>query len=128
MPRKKSATLTEVEQRLMEILWDRKSGTVSEVLAELSSERKVAFNTVQTTLRILENKGYLRHTAEGRAFRYHPVVGRDQASNSAVKQLLNRFFDGAPGQLAINLLQGRRLSEAELAQLENLINDARTQK
>lgn len=125
MARKKSATLTEVEQQLMELIWDRPAGsTVSDVHEALAAERKVAFNTVQTTMRILEDKGYLRHKAEGRAFRYYPVVGREQASTSAVKNLLNRFFGGAPGQLAINLIQNERLSREELAQLKRLIDKA----
>ena len=126
MARQKSSTLTEVEQQLMEIIWDHPHGaTVGEVHAALSTDRKVAFNTVQTTMRILEDKGYLRHKTEGRAFRYHALVGRDQASASAVKQLLNRFFGGAPGQLALNLLQNERLNKEELAELQRLIDEAR---
>lgn len=128
MARKQSSTLTEVEQRLMEIVWDRKSATVSEVLAKLSQDRKVAFNTVQTMLRILERKGYLKHKVEGRAFRYYPIVDRGQASTSAVKQLLNRFFDGAPGKLAINILENERLSESDVARLRRLLSDARGRK
>ena len=128
MARKQSSTLTEVEQRLMEIVWGRKSATVSEVLAKLSQDRKVAFNTVQTMLRILERKGYLKHKVEGRAFRYYPIVDRGQASTSAVKQLLNRFFDGAPGKLAINILENERLSESDLARLKRLLSDARGRK
>ena len=128
MARKRSTTLTDVEQRLMEIVWQRKSATVSEVLANLSDERKVAFNTVQTMLRILERKGYLRHKVQGRAFRYYPIVNRGQASTSAVKHLLNRFFDGAPGKLAINILENERLSEGELATLRRLLHEARAQR
>lgn len=125
MARKKSATLTEVEQQLMEVVWDQPSGaTVSEVHEALCAERKVAFNTVQTTMRILEDKGYLRHDAQGRAFRYYPVVGREQASTSAVKNLLKRFFGGAPGQLAISLIQNEQLSRDELAELKRLIDEA----
>ncbi|MDP9025789.1 MAG: BlaI/MecI/CopY family transcriptional regulator [Candidatus Eremiobacteraeota bacterium] len=129
MARHKSSTLTEVEQELMEIIWDRPDGaTVAEVHETLAADRRVAFNTVQTTMRILEDKGYLRHKAEGRAFRYHPIVAREQASASAVKQLLNRFFGGAPGQLALNLLQNERLNKEELAELQRLIDEARPEK
>ena len=71
--RKRSTTLTEPEQRLMEILWSRKSATVAEVVAALPEAERTAFNTVQTILRILEGKGYINHVAEGRAFRYAPV-------------------------------------------------------
>jgi BlaI family transcriptional regulator, penicillinase repressor len=125
MARKTSATLTDGEQQLMEILWDRRSATVAEVLAKISEQRKAAFNTVQTMLRILERKGYIRHKIEGRAFRYYPVVNRQQASTSALRHLLHRFFDGAPGKLAINILEHERLSERDLQQLKRLIQEAR---
>ena len=125
MARKTSATLTDGEQQLMEILWNRRSATVAEVLAKISEQRKAAFNTVQTMLRILERKGYIRHKIEGRAFRYYPIVNRQQASTSALKHLLNRFFDGAPGKLAINILEHEHLSERDLLRLRRLIQEAR---
>jgi predicted transcriptional regulator len=125
MARKKSATLTEVEQRLMEVLWERGNATVSEVLEALPDEYRVAFNTVQTTIRVLEQKGYLRHEAEGRAFRYYPLVARDEASTSAVRNLLHRFFDGRPARLAINLLESESLSPDELAHIERLVRKAK---
>jgi predicted transcriptional regulator len=128
MARKKSATLTEVEQRLMEVLWARQNATVAEVLEALPSDYRVAFNTVQTTIRILEQKGYLRHESEGRAFRYYPLVERAEASTSAVDNLLHRFFDGRRARLAINLLESERLSADELAHIERLVRDAKAQR
>jgi predicted transcriptional regulator len=124
MPRRKSETLTEVEQRLMEVLWNAGSGTVSEVLGALDSPRPLAFNTVQTTLRILEQKGYVRHTEEGRAFRYFPAVARNEVSQNAVHSIVRRFFDGSPGALALALLKNEDLSESELAQIRALIANA----
>jgi predicted transcriptional regulator len=105
MVRKRSLVLTEAEQRLMEVLWAQRSATVSEAQAALAPTHRAAFNTVQTTLRILERKGYVTHRAEGRAFRYVPVVDREEATAGAVTQVLRRFFNGAPGELAINLLE-----------------------
>ena len=125
MARKASATLTDGEQRLMEVLWDRRSATVAEVQAAVTYPRKPAFNTVQTMLRILERKGYIKHTAEGRAFRYHPVVNRQQASTSAIRHLLDRFFDGAAGKLAINILEHEQLSDRDVQQLRRLLREAR---
>ena len=124
MPRKKSTTLADSELRLMEILWSRGSSTVAEVLAALPSELQLAFNSVQTTLRILEQKGYVRHTEAGRAFVYHAVVDRAQASRSAVEALLARFFENSPAELALNLVENTKL-DAEtrhklLARLEEL--------
>jgi len=109
----------------MEILWERKSATVSEVVAALPARHRAAFNTVQTILRILETKGHVTHRVEGRAFRYIPLVDREQARTSAVKQVLRRFFDGAPAQLAINLVDQEKLTDDELATLQRHIEEAR---
>ncbi len=120
MPRRKSENLTEVEQRVMEVLWSRNSGTVSEVLAALKAPKQLAFNTVQTMLRILEQKGYVRHREEGRAFRYFPLVDRAKASQSAVHSLVRRFF-GSPGALAMNLIQNEELNADDLARIRKLV-------
>lgn len=128
MPRKKAPNLTEVEQRLMEVLWSSGNGTVAEVLAALKSPKAPAFNTVQTTLRILEQKGYVRHTEEGRAFRYFPKVDRTQATRSALHTVVRRFFDGSAGALAVNLIQNEPLSEAEIARLRKLLTEAEKEK
>lgn len=123
MPRSKSESLTEVEQRVMEVLWTSGNGTVSEVLAALDAPRRPAFNTVQTILRILEQKGYVRHSEEGRAFRYFPLVDKASASRSAVQNVVRRFF-GSPGALALNLLQSEDVSPEELARIRALIAKA----
>lgn len=123
MPRPKSESLTEVEQRVMEVLWSTGSGTVGEVLAALDTPKPPAFNTVQTILRILEQKGYVRHKEEGRAFRYLPLVDRAAASRTAVQSVVRRFF-GSPGALALNLLQSEDLSRDELARIRQLIANA----
>lgn len=123
MPRRKSESLTEVEQRIMEVLWACGSGTVSEVVARVKSSRAPAFNTIQTILRILEQKGYVRHSEEGRAFRYFPLVDRAQASRSAVQSVVRRFF-GSPGALALNLLQSEDVTDEELRRIRRLIADA----
>jgi predicted transcriptional regulator len=80
----------------------------------------VAYNTVLTLLRILERKGYVRHTKDGRAFVYEAVVNRGQASRSAVRQLLNRFFQDSPELLVLNLLKDEAIDERELERLKKL--------
>jgi predicted transcriptional regulator len=107
----------------MEVLWSTGSGTVSEVLAALDTPKPPAFNTVQTILRILEQKGYVRHKEEGRAFRYLPLVDRAAASRTAVQSVVRRFF-GSPGALALNLLQSEDVSREELARIRQLIANA----
>ena len=79
MARKQSPTLTDAELRPMEVLWQRGSATVAEVVEALPERLGLSYSTVLTTLRILEQKGYVRHTKEGQAYVYHPVVNRSQA-------------------------------------------------
>ena len=123
--RPKSAVLTEVEQQLMEIVWAKKRTTVADVVEALPKTRPLAFNTVQTTLRILEDKGYLRHTTAGRAFVYEAAVAREEASRTALRLLLGRFFDDSAELLTQSLIQNDRLSKDELARIEALVAAAR---
>jgi predicted transcriptional regulator len=94
---------------------------VTDVVGALSNS-VVAYNTVLTTLRILERKGYVRHTKEGRAFVYHPVVERGEASRKAVRNLLKRFFQDSPELLILNVLEDEQLDESELNRLKRLIS------
>ena len=120
MARKQSPTLTEAELPIMEILWDKGSAVVTDVVSGLANS-SVAYNTVLTTLRILERKGYVRHTKEGRAFVYHPVVERGEASRKAVRNLMKRFFQDSPELLILNVLEDEHLEEAELGRLKRMI-------
>ncbi len=122
MARKKSPTLTEAELRLMDVLWSKKSATVADVVAALDGTDGAAYSTVLTMLRILEQKGYARHEKEGRAYVYHPVVGRDQARRSVVQYMVSRFFDNSPEMLVLNLLEHEDLDEAELERLKKMVN------
>jgi predicted transcriptional regulator len=121
MARKQSPTLTEAELPIMDILWQKGSAGVTEVVAGLDNSA-VAYNTVLTTLRILERKGYVRHTKEGRAFVYHPVVERGEASRKAVRNLVKRFFQDSPELLILNVLEDEGLEEGELARLKRMIS------
>ena len=120
MARKKSKTLTEAELRLMEVLWRKGRATVAEVTEALPPP-PIAYNTVLTTMRILEQKGYVDHQEEGRAYVYTPLVEREEAASSAVGLLVNRFFANKPGELALRLIENERPSEAELRRLKSLI-------
>jgi len=123
LPRKKSLDLTEAELRLMDVVWDKGAATVGEVAAALPGEPALAYNTVLTTLRILEQKGYVRHTKprEGRAFVYRAVVGRKQASRNALRHVVRRFFGNSPELLVLNLLDDGDLSQRELRKIRNLL-------
>jgi predicted transcriptional regulator len=121
--RKTSRTLTEAELPIMEVLWDKGTATVGDVVEGLSKDRPaaVAYNTVLTLMRILERKGYVQHTKDGRAFVYKPVVGRGEASRTAVRQLVNRFFNNSPELLVLNLLRDEGIDEEEIERLRGLI-------
>ncbi len=125
MSRPKSTNLTEAELRLMDVIWDKGRATVAEVAEALPKELDLAYNTVLTTLRILEDKGYLRHvkSKEGRAFVYRAVVSREQASRSAVKHLLRRFFGNSAEALVLNLLEDEELSERDLGRVRELLRE-----
>jgi predicted transcriptional regulator len=123
MPRATPPPLTEAELRLMQIVWQKGQATVAQVAAALPQELNLAYNTVLTTMRILETKGYLRHakSKDARAFVYRPVVGRVEATRRAVGQLLQRFFCGSPEALVLNLLEDETLDAAELRKIRKLL-------
>jgi predicted transcriptional regulator len=124
MARKKSSTLTDVELRLMNVLWEQGPSTVSDVQKALPKRERAAYTTVLTMLRILEEKGYLDHVQDGRAFVYRPLIGRDEAQRSSVSHLVGRLFDGSPGALVLNVLENEQLTPEELARLRELIAKA----
>ena len=121
MARKKSTTLTEAELRLMDVLWEKSAATVAEVAEALPARLGLAYNTVLTTMRILEQKGYVSHEEEGRAYVYHPLIQRDDAAKSAVGQLVSRFFGNKSTALALRLVEEQRPSDDELQRLKKLI-------
>jgi predicted transcriptional regulator len=125
MARKKSATLTDAELRVMQVLWEREEATVGEVQQALSRKIPLAYSTVLTTLRILEQKGYVIHTKTGRAFLYSAVVDLTKARQSALQHLLRKFFKNSAGQLVLNILDQEKLSTAELQSLRKKIKETK---
>jgi predicted transcriptional regulator len=125
LARKKTIGLTDAELRLMEVLWDKGSATVGEVVEAMPKRTPLAYSTVLTTLRLLEEKGYLTHVKEGRAFIYQPAVGREEACESAVAHLVRRFFNGSHGLLALNLIVNKRIDASELKRLRKTIGEAK---
>lgn len=123
MARTPTPNLTEAELRLMDVLWERGPSTVSEVAEALPQDLDLAYNTVLTTMRILEAKGFVEHkkSKEGRAFIYRARVGREEASRTALRVLVSRFFQNSPELLVLNLLGDEKLSKTELARIRALI-------
>lgn len=123
MARKKSPTLTDAELRLMDVIWLKRSASAAEVLEALP-DSELAYTTVLNTLRILETKGYLRHTKEGKAFVYHPLVERNQATRTAVQHLISRFFGNSAELLVCNLIEDEQLNKRDLRRLKKLIEES----
>jgi predicted transcriptional regulator len=124
MPPKKSNTLTEAELRLMKILWRRGESAVTDLVAAMPEGEPLAYNSVLTTIRILEQKGYVEHRQQGRAFVYWPCVAEEEASRSEVRHVLSRFFGNSREQLLLSLLGDEEISHEELQRLRAAIRDA----
>ena len=112
---------TDRELDIMNVLWDVGGATATDVQERLAD--KLAYNTVLTILRILEDKGYVRHEEQGRAFRYIPRVARKTAKASAVKRLVRKLFDGEARLLATELVASRSLSDDDLRELRALLDE-----
>ena len=122
MPPRQSPTLTEAELRIMNVLWERGYGTVQQVLDSLPAKPALAYNSVLTTVRVLEKKGYVNHsTSDGRAHIYVPVIARSAATRSEIGHLVSRFFKNSHEQLVLNILEDRGLDEAELDRLRKML-------
>ena len=110
---------TDRELDVMSVLWDTASATVAEVRERLADD--LAYTTVLTVLRTLEQKGYVGHTGEGRAHRYHPLVKREAAGRNAVRRLVEKVFQGSPELLLTQLVSDKNLSDEELRRLRRLL-------
>ena len=124
MPPKKSNTLTEAELRLMKILWRRGESAVTDLVAAMPDGEPLAYNSVLTTIRILEQKGYVDHRQAGRAFVYRPCVAEEEASRSEVKHLMSRFFGNSRERLLLSLLGDEEISAEELQRLKEAIDSS----
>jgi predicted transcriptional regulator len=126
MARKRSPALTDGELRIMRVLWETGAATVGEVVEQIDHEPRPAYNTVLTMLRILEQKGYVAHEAQGRAFVFRALIGRREAQRSALSHVLKRFFDDSPEQLVLNLLGREDADPSELRRVRGMIQRAKT--
>jgi predicted transcriptional regulator len=121
LPPTKSVTLTEAELRLMDVLWQQGPSTVQQVLEALPGKSPLAYNSVLTTIRILEKKGYVRHIKDGRAYIYRALVEREEASRSEIRHLAHRFFQNSHEMLVLNILEDRGVDAEELNRLRQLL-------
>jgi BlaI family transcriptional regulator, penicillinase repressor len=124
MARRPSESLTEAELRVMRVLWSRKQATVGDILEHWEGERTPAYNTILTVLGILERKGYVTHTREGRAFTYLPLVAQREARQSALSHILHRFFDDSRELLVLDLLGHEESNAEEVSRVRELLKQA----
>jgi len=121
VPPRQSGTLTEAELRIMNVLWLRESGTVQQVLDSITQKPALAYNSVLTTIRVLERKGYLKHLKDGRAHVYTPLVGKNEATRSEIRRLVSRFFKNSHEQLVLNLLEDQGIGTEEIGRLRQML-------
>jgi len=121
LARKQSPTLTEAELRLMDVLWQKGPGTVQQVLDWLPPKPALAYNTVLTTIRILERKGYVGHAKDGRAHVYEPLIQREDATRSEIRHLVSRFFRNSHDALVLNILEDSEIEGEEVKRLRKML-------
>jgi BlaI family transcriptional regulator, penicillinase repressor len=122
VPRRKTPTLTEAELRIMNVLWQRGAATVQQILDDLPNRPPLAYNSVLTTVRILERKGYLGHVKDGRAHVYEPLIGRQDATRSEIRHLVSRFFRNSHEALVLNILEDDEIADEELERLRKMLD------
>lgn len=120
--------LTETELELMTILWSLGEGSVADVIEQLPKERDLAYTSVSTILRILEQKKILKTRKEGRGHIYIPQVKKSEYEAKTVRHVVDRVFDGTPVALVRQLLNSGSLSDNDLKELKKLINQAESRK
>jgi predicted transcriptional regulator len=123
MPPRKSVTLTEAELRLMDVFWLKGPATVQQVLESLPKKHPLAYNSVLTTIRVLEKKGYVKHVKDGRAHVYMPLVGQKEATRFEVRHLVNRFFQNSHELLVLNILEDHSIEAEELTRLRQMLEE-----
>ncbi|HEX6909720.1 MAG TPA: BlaI/MecI/CopY family transcriptional regulator [Longimicrobium sp.] len=114
-------SFTERELDVMGVLWDRGGATVAEVRERLQDD--LAYTTVLTVLRTLEEKGYVGHVEAGKAYRYHPLVERQAAGTSVLRRMMRKLFKDSPELLLTHLVSDRRLSDGELRRMRDLLEE-----
>lgn len=113
--------LTRAEEQIMQILWTINKGFVKDVLAEMD-EPKPAYNTVSTIIRILERKGFVKHSTHGKSHKYYPVISKDEYRSFSIKNLLSGYFGGSFSRLASFFAKDEKL---DLKELEKIIDEVK---
>lgn len=121
MVQRKEKLLANLELKVMKVVWRLEKATVREVKKALPRYKPLAYTTVLTVMRNLEKKGFLRHDVAERTYVYYPVVSREEAISSMLRNMANRLFDGSAGLLMVHVLESQKLSQEDLRKLKQLI-------
>lgn len=128
MARPPSATVTEAEQALLEVLWEAGEASVREVTDRLARHKPVAYTTVLTMLGVLHKKNLVSYRQEGRAFIYRPAVSKDEVRDQALGNLVEQLFDGSPEMLALHLVKSHGVDPDKIQALRRKVNAAKGKK
>jgi BlaI family transcriptional regulator, penicillinase repressor len=123
--RPKHATLTPQELEIMKVVWECNSATVRDVYEALLKQRKIAYTTVMTMMRILETKGYLKKRRQDRAFVYQPVRPKNQVIGGMIREFIDRVFNGAAEPLLVHLVKSRHISEKDLQKIIRIVEETK---
>ena len=120
--------LGSLQSEVMELVWEREEATVAQLVEAISKDRPVTYTTVLSAVQKLTKKGWLKHRSEGRAYVYSAARQRTEVGRSRLGELLRTAFSGAPNLLLSNLIDEARLSDPDLAELRELIDERRKKK
>jgi BlaI family transcriptional regulator, penicillinase repressor len=121
--RPKHATLTPQELEIMKLVWLRESATVRDIYEALLEQRKIAYTTVMTMMKILETKGYLKKRRQDRAFIYRPAHPKSQVINGMLREFIDRVFNGSAEPLLVHLVKTRQIRQKELQKIAHMIEE-----
>jgi predicted transcriptional regulator len=125
---KKKYMPTNAELRILRALWQLGQATVEEIVTAFPAKEQPNYKTTQTFLRIMEQKGFVRHTVRGRVFIFAPLISKEEVDEQSVKTLLQQNFGGSASGLLINLLQSDAVPASDLDAIERMIHDYRKRK
>ena len=123
--RQRTSTLTEQELEIMKIVWEREEATVRDVYETLLEQRKVAYTTVMTMMKILEHKGHLQKRADDKAHVYKPTKPKAAVIKNMVRDFVERVFNGSAEPLVMHLVEERHLSDGEIVEIERMLKARR---
>jgi predicted transcriptional regulator len=127
MLKKRKPSLTRCEAEVMNVVWSRQAVTVQDVVDAIP--RRLAYTTVMTTMKILEDKGFIeRNEKRGRAYVYRPLVSCESASRNTVREMANRFFDGSVKSMVLSMIETKQITPDDLAELRAAIDSLEKSK